>query len=146
MTARLGHFLGAAGYIAAALYAYFVIGFPDGYRVSQFSMQIQLFVLAFVLALLIRSFWAVVMLPATVIFSVVLAGIIGGLIRDGRQFVAATFNLEVFMFSATALGALLGTAIPRIARRIRRALAEPDSSELLPKEPAPDGHEPPSTP
>src|SRR5690606_14611491 len=49
VTARLGHFLGAAGYIAAALYAYFVIGFPDGYRVSQFSMQIQLFVLAFVL-------------------------------------------------------------------------------------------------
>ncbi|ACZ37710.1 hypothetical protein [Sphaerobacter thermophilus] len=146
MAARLGQILGAAGYIAAFVFGYFVLGFPDGFTISRFDLQVQLFALGFLLALLVRSFWSVVLLPATVIFAVVLAGITDGLIRNVQQLVAAAFNAEVYLFGATALGTLVGTALPRIARRLWRALSEPELSELRPKEPPPDGHEPSDTP
>ena len=146
VAARLGQILGAVGYIAAFVFGYFVLGFPDSFTISRFDLQVQLFALGFTLALLVRSFWSVVLLPATVIFAVVLAGITDGLIGNMQQFVASTFNAEIFLFGATALGTLLGTALPRIARRIWRALSEPELSELQPKEPPPDGHEPSDTP
>ncbi|MDI3339032.1 MAG: hypothetical protein QJR03_00725 [Sphaerobacter sp.] len=132
MTARLGQILGAAGYLAAIGYAYLAIGFPNSYEITRLSMQLHLFALGLLLALVIRSFRAVVLVPAAVIFAMVAAGIRDGVISDARQLVAATATTEIFLFGAIALGTFVGTALPRLVRRIGRTRARPEPPAALP--------------
>ena len=132
-----------AGTLAVGAYAYLVISFPDGYQISRFSLQIRLFVLGVVAALVMRTFWSLALLPLAIIVGIIAAGVHVGLIGSARQAIAESFTVEVFTLPATVLGAFVATLLPRLfahgLRALRRAL-----SPAAPVEPATPEQAPPT--
>jgi len=110
------------GTLAVLAYAYLMISFPDGYQISRFSLQLRLFVLGVVAALIMRTFWSLALLPTAIIVGMIAAGIHAGLIQSFQQMVAASVTVEVFTLPATVLGAFLATLLPRLLVRGVRAL------------------------
>lgn len=108
--------------LAVLAYAYLVLSFPDGYQISRFSLQIRLFVLGAAVALVMRSWWSLVLLPTAMIVGIDAAGVRLGLIGSARELVAASFTVEVFTLPATVLGAFLATLVPKLLVRAVRAL------------------------
>lgn len=98
-------------------YAYLVIGYPSGYELSRFHMQAQVFLVGLVAALLLRSWTSLVYVPAVLIFGIIIAGMASGVIVSFRQAVAGAFTMEVWLFGATALGALIATIAAKLLRR-----------------------------
>lgn len=129
MRGSISKVLGWLGFPAAFAYGYFVIGWPTSFEISRYTLQVEIFIVGFLVALLMRTLWSVFLVPAALIFSVVLAGIVQGNILTFREGLAGAFNTELWLFGATALGAFLGTILPRIVRLIRRKLREPYSPD-----------------
>lgn len=129
--------LRAIAIVGAFCYGYFVISWPTGFELSRATLQVKLFVLGVVAAVLLRSFWSIIFVPAAVIIAVVLAGITHGTIGSFRQFVAGAYDIEVWMFPALALSSFLTTLAPYVARgviHLLRLLGDDSTSEEQPSE------------
>ena len=129
------------GTLAVLAFAYLVISFPDGFQLSRFSLDIELFLLAVLVALIIRSWWSLALFPTMIIIGILAAGIHVGLIQNLRQLIAESFNVEFFTLPPTVLGAFVATLMPRLIvrgiRSLRRslgpaALADPSVPEQAP--------------
>lgn len=141
MSARTSRVMGAAGYLMAFAYSLIVIGFPTGYELSRTMTHIQLFVLGFLVALLIRSFWAVIYVPAIIVFTPLVLGIVTGRITTLQEGLATAFRFEAFLFGAPFAGVFLGTLLPRMIRRVVRSVKE-ESPHVSPAgEPNPNGRD-----
>lgn len=126
------------GTLAVLAFAYLVISFPDGYQLSRFSLDIDLFVLAALAALIVRSWWSLALFPTMIIIGILAAGIHVGLIQDLQQLIAESFNVEFFTLPPTVLGAFVATLAPRLIARGIRSLRRSLGPAAAPEPPAPE--------
>lgn len=108
------------GLVGAFVFAYAVISYPASRQLITLTAQVKLALVGLVAALLMRSWWSLILIPAAVIAGIMLAGLTLGVIHSFRAAVAGAFIVETFTFGAVAGGAALGMIVRKLITRISR--------------------------